>query len=68
MKQTTMRIEKADVPIILLSGLGGFVLVFLALAAKNLGAAVFVGLVAGVPCGIGGGALACMFRRYLARK
>lgn len=68
MKQTTMKIEKADVPVILLSALGGFLLVFFALAAKNLGMAVFVGLVAGVPCGIGGGALGCIFRRYLAKK
>jgi hypothetical protein len=68
MKQTTMKIEKADVSVILLSGLGGFVVVFCALAAKNLGTAVFAGLVAGMPCGIGGGALACIFRRYLSKK
>jgi hypothetical protein len=68
MKQTTMNIEKADVLVILLSALGGFLLVFSALAAKDLATAVFVGIVAGVPCGIGGGALGCIFRRYLAKK
>ena len=64
MKQATMRIQKGDIPVILLSALGGFLLVFFSVAGKNLGAAVFVGLVFGVPSGAGGGALACMFLRY----
>jgi hypothetical protein len=69
MKQATMKIQKGDVPVILLSALGGFLLVFFSLAGKNLGTAVFVGLVFGVPSGAGGGTLACIFfRRYLAKK
>ncbi len=68
MKQATMKIQKDDVPVILLSALGGFLLVFFSLAGKNLGTAVFVGLVFGVPSGAGGGTLACIFRRYLAKE
>jgi hypothetical protein len=69
MKQATMKIQKGDVPVILLSALGGFLLVFFSLAGRNLGTAVFVGLVFGVPSGAGGGTLACIFfRRYLAKK
>jgi len=68
MKQATMKIQKGDVPVILLSAFGGFLLVFFSLAGRNLGTAVFVGLVFGVPSGVGGGALACIFRRYLAKK
>ena len=51
MKQATMKIQKGDVPVILLSALGGFLLVFFSLVGKNLGTAVFVGLVFGVPSG-----------------
>ena len=68
MKQATMKIQKGDVPVILLSALGGFLLVFFSLAGKNLGMAVFVGLLFGVPSGAGGGALACIFQRYRAKK
>ena len=68
MEQTAMKMEKADVPTLLLSALGGFILVFFSLAGKNLGTAVFVGLVFGMPSGVGGGTLACIFRRYLAEK
>ena len=68
MKQATMKIQKGDVPVILLSALGGFLLVFFSLAGKNLGTAVFVGLVFGVPSGVGGGTLACIFIRYIAKK
>lgn len=68
MKLATMRIQKGDVPVLLLSALGGFLLVFFSLAGKNLGTAVFVGLVSGVPSGIGGGTLACILGRYLAKK
>ena len=49
MKQATMKIQKGDVPVILLSALGGFLLVFFSLVGENLGTAVFVGLVFGVP-------------------
>jgi len=68
MKQATMRIHKGDVPVILLSALGGFLLVFFSVAGKNLGTAVFLGLVFGVPSGAGGGTLGCILRRYLAKK
>ena len=68
MKQATMKIQKGDVPVILLSALGGFLLVFFSLAGKNLSTAVFVGLMFGVPSGIGGGTLACIRGRYLAKK
>ena len=68
MKQATIKIQKGDVPVILLGALGGFLLVFFSLAGKNLGGAVFVGLLFGVPSGAGGGTLACIFRRYLAKK
>ncbi len=75
MKQAAMKIQKGDVPVILLSALGGFLLVFFSVAGKNLDTAVFLGLVFGVPSGAGGGTLACMFlryrgkiRRYLAKK
>lgn len=75
MKQAAMKIQKGDVPVILLSALGGFLLVFFSVAGENLDTAVFLGLVFGVPSGAGGGTLACMFlryrekiRRYLAKK
>ena len=42
MKLATMRIQKGDVPVLLLSALGGFLLVFFSLAGKNLGTAVFI--------------------------
>ena len=58
-----MKMGKRDVPIILLSGLGGFLLPLIALAGQSLGTALFVGLIAGAPCGIGGAALACIIRR-----
>ena len=67
MKQATMRIQKGDVLVILLAALGGFLLVFSCLAGENLDAAVFLGLVFGVPSGAGGGTLACMFLRYRAK-
>ena len=67
MKQATMKIQKGDVPLILLSAIGGFLLVFFSLAGKNLGTAVLVGFVFGVPSGAGGGTLASIFRRYLAK-
>jgi hypothetical protein len=68
MKQAAMRIQKGDVPVIILSAFGGFILVFFSLVGMNLGTAVFLGLVFGVPSGVGGGTLACIFRRYLAKK
>ena len=68
MKLATMKIQKSDVPVLLLSALGGFLLVFFSVAGRNLGTAVFLGLVFGVPSGIGGGTLACMLGRYLPRK
>ena len=68
MKKTAITIQKGDVPVIFLSSLGGFLLVFFSLAGKNLGGAVFVGLMFGVPSGAGGGILACIFRRYCAKE
>src|ERR1700722_2842935 len=68
MNHNKMRIEKGDVPIIALSALGGFLLVLFALAGRNFGSALFVGLVAGVPSGAGGGVLFCILRRFLERK
>ena len=68
MKLSTMKIQKGDVRVLLLSAIGGFLLVFFSVAGKNLGTAVFLGLVFGVPSGIGGGTLACIRGRYLAKK
>lgn len=68
MKQVTMRIKKSDVPIILLGALGGFLLVFFCVAGRNLGMAVLLGLVFGVPSGAGGGTLACILERHRALK
>ena len=68
MKQAVMKIQKGDVPVILLGSHGGFLLVFFSVAGKHLDAAVFVGLLFGVPSGAGGGALACIFQRYRAKK
>ena len=72
MKQATMKIQKGNVPVILLSALGGFLLVFFSVAGKNLGAAVLLGLLFGVPSGAGGGTLVCIlvpiFQRYLEKK
>ena len=68
MQLTKMRIEKRDISVIALSALVGFLLVVFALASRDLATGIFVGLVAGMPCGAGGGALACMFRRSLEKK
>ncbi|MBC8869328.1 MAG: hypothetical protein H8E44_07910 [Planctomycetes bacterium] len=68
MKQAAMNTQKGDVPVILLGAIGGFLLVFFSVAGKHLDAAVFVGLMFGVPGGAGGGALACIFQRYRAKK
>ncbi len=68
MKQIVMKFQKGDIPVILLSALGGFLLVFFSLATRDLGTAAFLGLVFGVPSGAGGGTLACIFRRYLVKK
>ena len=45
MKLSTMKIQKGDVPVLLLSAIGGFLLVFFSVTGKNLGTAVFLGLV-----------------------
>jgi hypothetical protein len=63
-----MKIEKRDITIVSLCALGGFLLVLVALASRDIAAGVFVGLVAGVPSGAGGGVLACIFRRCLEKK
>ncbi|MDA1017573.1 MAG: hypothetical protein O3A00_24330 [Planctomycetota bacterium] len=77
MKQPAMKIQKGDVQVIILSALGGFFLVFFSAVGNNLGAAVLLGLLFGVPSGAGGGTLACIlnrkglfrhFRRYVAKK
>jgi uncharacterized membrane protein YccC len=67
MQLTKMKIEKRDIPVIALCALGGFLLIMIALASRSM-ATVFVGLVAGAPCGAGGGVLACIFRRILEKK
>ena len=68
MQLTKMRIEKRDIPMIALGAFVGFLLVVIALASKDWATGIFVGLVAGAPCGAGGGALACMFRKGLEKK
>ena len=68
MKQAAMNIQKGDVPVILLSGLGGFLLVFFCLAGTSIGGAVLLGLVFGVPGGTGGGTLWCIIGRCFAQK
>jgi len=68
MQRVELKIEKKDLPVIALTALGGFLLVVIALATRDLGTAIFVGLVAGVPSGAGGGALVCILRRYFERK
>ena len=68
MQRTEMKIEKRDILLVALSALGGFLLVLFALAGRDVGSAVFVGLVAGAPSGAGGGVLVCILRRFLGRK
>jgi len=68
MKLTNVKIERRDIPVIVLGAFAGFLLVVIALASRDLAAGIFVGLVAGAPCGAGGGALACLCRRSLERK
>lgn len=68
MQRVEFKIEGRDIPIIALSALGGFLLVLVGVAGKDLATAILVGMVAGAPSGAGGGALACIFRRYLQKK
>jgi hypothetical protein len=64
MKLSTRKLEKRDIPVIVLCAVGGFFLVLFALAKQDLAAGIFAGLVAGVPSGAGGGVLVCVFRRF----
>ena len=68
MQRSRLRIEKRDLRDIALGALGGFLLVLIPLAVRDLGTAISVGLVFGVPGGAGGGAVACVLRRYRERK
>ena len=68
MQRIELRIEKRDLRDIALSALGGFLLVLIPLATRDLGTAIIVGLAFGVPGGAGGGTVACILRRYRERK
>ncbi|MCX6902788.1 MAG: hypothetical protein NTW03_04800, partial [Verrucomicrobia bacterium] len=63
-----IQIEKRDLRVIALSAFGGFFLCLIALATRDLGAALIVGLAFGVPGGAGGGTVVCILLRYRERK
>jgi hypothetical protein len=68
MQKIELNIEERDIPVIALSALGGFFLVIIALAGRDMAAGVFVGSLAGASSGAGGGVLACIFRKFLENK
>jgi hypothetical protein len=68
MQRIELKIEKRDLRYIALSALGGFLLVLITLAIRDLGAAIIIGLAFGVPGGAVGGTVACIWLRYRERK
>ncbi len=64
MNRDELHVKKRDLRDITLGAFGGFLLLLLPLATRDLGAAILVGFAFGVPGGALGATLACLLQRY----
>jgi len=63
-----MKIEKRDIPIIVISALAGVIMLVAAGVHRAVGVDLVVGLLAGASSGAGGGVVGCILRRLIERR
>ncbi len=68
MNRDELHIKKGDLRDITLGAFGGFLLLLIPVATRDLGTAILVGFVFGVPGGALGATLACILQRYREAK
>jgi len=67
MSKIDMRIQKRDLPVIILSAAGGFIFTFSLGVWYGIAKGALVSLALGVPGGMLGGVIVCILRRYYER-
>ena len=67
-KEHGMKIEKRDIPIIVLGAVTGVIALVAAGVHRAGGIDLVVGLLAGATCGAGGGVVGCIMRKLIERR